>query len=220
MRISRLFTLVLLAVAVMAAQENPAPQDQPTGPNQPPAGAPGWRGEHRPGIGGKITAIQGNTITLQTFDGQSATVTVTADTRFRRDRQPAKLSDFKVGDTIMVRGESKADGQWTAAAILSRTGGEGGFREGMGKRFIAGEIKSISGTSLTILRVDGETQTIQVDETTSFKKDNESVTLADFKPGDKVFGRGAVKNGVFVPEVLNLGDITQRMGHPPGGPEH
>ena len=70
----------------------------------------------------------------------------------------------------------------------------------------AGKITAVDGTRLTILRADGETQTIQVDENTSFRKQGESVTLADLKPEDKVFGRGEVKNGVFVPTVLNVGE--------------
>jgi len=54
-----------------------------------------------------------------------------------------------------------------------------------------------------------------VDENTSFRKDGQSVTLADLKPGDHVFGRGELKNNVFVPETLNVGD--PRMMRRPGG---
>ena len=33
------------------------------------------------------------------------------------------------------------------------------------------------------------------------------MTLADFQVGDHVFGRGQMKNDVFVPAVLNVGDF-------------
>jgi hypothetical protein len=79
------------------------------------------------------------------------------------------------------------------------------MREGMGKRFIAGEVTAINGTQLTIARPDGVSQTISADENTSFRKQNESVTLADIKVGDHVFGRGELKNDVFVPAELNVG---------------
>jgi hypothetical protein len=80
------------------------------------------------------------------------------------------------------------------------------MREEMGKKIIAGEIAKIDGTSLTINRPDGQTQVIQVDETTSFRNPRrESITLADIKVGDRVFGRGDLKDGVFVPAVLNVG---------------
>ena len=142
------------------------------------------------------------------MNGQTAQVTVSDKTEYRKDRQPAKLVDFKVGDQIFVRGESSGENAWQADMVASGPpGGFGGMREGMGKEFIAGEIKAISGTQLTILRPDGVTQNITVDESTSFRKQGQSVTLADFQVGDHVFGRGAMKNDVFVPSVLNAGDM-------------
>jgi len=81
--------------------------------------------------------------------------------------------------------------------------------EGMGTRFIAGEVKAIDGTKLTIHRIDDQDQAIEVDENTSFRKQGESITLPDIKVGDRVFGRGEMKNGTFVPQVLNVGDFPQ-----------
>jgi len=103
-----------------------------------------------------------------------------------------------------------------------RTGAGKEFREGLGKRFIAGAIKSIEGTRLTIVRPDGVEQTITVDENTSFRKQGESITLADLKAGDHVFGRGELKNEIFVPAVLNVGEPGMgRMGRqrPDGDPQ-
>lgn len=201
------------------APPSPAPGSPPAAAapdNQPPAASdhqPGL-GRRFQGIGGTITAIGGNSLTVKTMDGGSAQISVTDKTRYRKDRQAAQLSDFKVGDQIMVRGEPAGDNAWTADVVAARPPGGpdmGGFREAMGKRFIVGQIKSISGTQLTIQRPDGVTQTIAVDENTSFKKQGESITLADFKPGDHVFGRGEVKNDVFVPSDLNLGDPMMMM---------
>src|SRR5262249_19627710 len=149
--------------------------------------------------------INGNSITIKTRNGKTETVNVTDQTKVRKEGQEAKLTDLKVGDGIMVRGQQGSDGTWTAEAVHS--GMPGGmraeFREGMGKKFIMGEIKSINGTQLEISRPDGVNQTISVDENTSFKKDKESITLADLKPGDHVFGRGELKNDVFVAAELN-----------------
>ncbi|HST00008.1 MAG TPA: hypothetical protein VLK33_23390, partial [Terriglobales bacterium] len=88
----------------------------------------------------------------------------------------------------------------------------GNFQQGLGKNFIMGEIKSINGTQIEIARPDGQTQTIAVDENTSFHKNRESVTLADFKAGDRVFGRGEVKNDVFVAATLNEGQPGMGRG--------
>jgi len=93
---------------------------------------------------------------------------------------------------------------------------------GLGTKFIAGEVKSIEETRLTIARPDGQTQTIEVDENTSFRNSKgESATLADVKVGDRVMGRGDVKNGVFVPETLRFGTPQGpggMMRRYPGGP--
>jgi hypothetical protein len=153
-------------------------------------------------------------------------VSLSDKTQFRKDRQLAKFADFKVGDMVFVRGERGDDGVWKAEIVGSFSGrgpGEGGgprgrMREGLGTQFIAGEIKSISGTQLTIARPDGVSQTITVDESTSFRKQQESITLADLKPGDHVFGRGEMKNGTFVPAVLNVGEprfMRQGVNAPP-----
>jgi hypothetical protein len=148
-----------------------------------------------------------------------------------KDRQPAKLADFKVGDMAMVRGRSTGTDTWEADVLGSRSAGsggpgpggfsQGGFAQDLGKKFIAGEIKSIDGTHLTIARMDGQTQTIAVDESTSFKKEGESITLADFKAGDHVFGPGEVKDGTFVATKLMLGDMHRMRGGPEGsrGPD-
>jgi Domain of unknown function (DUF5666) len=198
---------VVLAAMAWAQAPDAAPQDtQPTPSTQDQPGQWGGR-QHGPGVGGTITAINGNSITIKTMDGKDAQITATDQTKVRKDREKAVLSDLKVGDVIMVRGQQASDGTWQAEMIGTRSAGAMGtnFRENLGKKFIVGDIKSINGTQLEIARPDGVTQTIAVDENTSFKKDNESITLADFKPGDHVFGRGEVKNDVFVAAVLNSG---------------
>lgn len=184
----------------------PDGQNPPADTQGPPPGrGMGEHGRRGPGVGGTITAISGNTLTLKTMNGDTAQVNVTDTTRFRKDRQEAKLSDFKVGDNVMVRGQ-QTNGVWQAEMVgVPPQGMQANFREGLGKRFITGEIKSINGTQLEIARPDGVTQTITVNESTSFRKDKESITLADFKPGDHVFGRGELKNDVFVAAELNSG---------------
>jgi hypothetical protein len=112
---------------------------------------------------------------------------------------------------VMVRGEPAGENTWTAQGVMSNSNGMA-MREQLGKKFIAGDIAKIEDTKLTIKRIDGETQVIQVDENTSFRNaKRESVTLADVKVGDRVFGRGDLKDGVFVPAVLNVGAPGEMM---------
>ncbi len=88
-----------------------------------------------------------------------------------------------------------------------------------GKTFIAGTVTKIDGLNLTVEKPDGTSQTIAVDDETSFRNPRrESITLADVKVGNMVRGQGEVKNGVFVAKQLTAGE--HRMGPPPGaGPE-
>lgn len=218
------FLAILLALCVAGwaqGTDNAPPPDQPQGQQEGGGSRGGRRGG--PGVMGEVTAISGNAITVKTKDGSTTTVNVTDQTRFRKERQEAKLADIKVGDNVFVRGQKGSDGSVQAEMVaVPPAGMMGNMRDGLGKNFIMGEIKSISGTQIEIARPDGQTQTIAVDENTSFHKNRESVTLADFKAGDRVFGRGEVKNNVFVAASLNEGQPGmgrgQRMGGGDGAP--
>jgi len=172
---------------------------------------------------GKVTAMTKDSLTVAPLTpGDPITIKVSDSTRFIKERQPTGIQDIKVGETIFARGP--LSGQSMQAAMVGvvnpemlqqrmQMGGPGAqFKpEDMGKKFIAGEIKAINETKLTIARPDNQMQEIEVDENTSFKKKNESVTLADIAVGDFVFGPGEIKNDVFVPKVLNVGGRPMRM---------
>ena len=58
-----------------------------------------------PRVGGEITKIDGNTITVTGRDDQAITVKVDDSTKYKKDNGEVKLSDLKVGDEIMIRGD-------------------------------------------------------------------------------------------------------------------
>jgi hypothetical protein len=152
---------------------------------------------------GKITAINKGALELAKPDGSTLTVKFTAKTEYRRDRQEAKLADFKVGDVVIVRGEENPDHSVTAQTIGGRS--VGGAQVGrafgeMGKDFVAGEVKAIDPPNLTVLRADKVTQTLELTEETSLRRGRESITMADIQPGDHVVIRGAVEKNAFVPK--------------------
>jgi hypothetical protein len=82
----------------------------------PPPGGP------RPGDGpsGKITAIDGTTITVQNRDGTVKLVT-SASTTFQLDGKAARLSDIKVGMFAHAEGSKGADHTFIATRVLART---------------------------------------------------------------------------------------------------
>ena len=155
------------------------------------------------GLFGKITAVNKGSLELAKPDGTTVAVKITDKTEYRKDRQVAKLEEFKVGDVVFVRGEQNADHSVTAQMIGGRSGGapEGGRGFGeMGKDFVAGEVKSVDAPKLTVLRPDNVTQTLELNEETSLRRGRESITMADIQPGDHVVVRGAVQNNAFVPK--------------------
>lgn len=217
MRVNGLLAVTVLAIGLCGTA---LAQDAP------PPGASGMGrsgGMAFNGVGGEITAIEGSTITLHTFRGTTEKVLVTPSTRFSKDGNETKLSDFKVGDRVFAVGEQNKDGVWSAQILGQRSGGfqRGGMMGGTplkpednGKTYIAGELLKIDGTKLTVKKPDNTEQIIEVDDDTSFRNGRDSVTLADMKPGDFVRGQGAVRDGVFVPKVLNAG---KPRGIRPGG---
>jgi hypothetical protein len=202
-------------------------QDMPSGP--PPETSQG-RSERGQGGGqrplfGKITAVHDGVLEITRPDGQVVNVKITGQTEFRKDREPAKATDFKVGDMVMVRGDENPDHSVTARMIGSRTGGmmysgpAGGPGRGpgnamimggtLGKDFVVGEVKSIDAPRLKVLRPDNVTQTLELNEETSLRKGRESITMADIQVGDHVVAHGAMQNEVFVPKGVMVMNSEQ-----------
>lgn len=233
---------VLMLVSFCMAQACLAQAQQPPADHQVPPGQV---------LVGKATVINKDSVVIAPVTGGGpVTVKIGDATRIIQAREPAKLSDIKVGQTLICRGELTKDSMQAAfvsiappqmaqmlenpevVARMQQNGGRlmmfggggpggpgGDFKpEDMGKKFILGEVKAINETRLTIARPDGQTQEIEVDENTSFRRGRESITLPDIKVGDFVRGRGEIKNAVFVPQELIVGGGQMRMmiGGPAG----
>ncbi len=199
-------SLLFLLAATAALAQTPAPATRGQERGGPPGAGQGNgpnEGRGQP-LFGKITVINKGSLELAKPDGATVTVKFTGKTEYRKDRQGAKLEDFKVGDMVFVRGEENADHSVTALLIGGRSGGgpEGGARVfgEMGKDFVVGEVKSVDAPKLTVLRPDNVTQTLELNEETSLRRGRESITMADIQVGDHVVVRGAVENNAFVPK--------------------
>ena len=227
---------LLLAATPWLAQQQASSQGQGQ-QSAPPAGEvrmqgpPEGRGH---GVVGKITSIKEGAIELTRMDGASVTVKLTDKTQYRKDRENAKLADFKMGDMVFIRTEGAGDQDLTALIVAGRSGGPGEHGVGgsgggmmmmgggeLGKDFVFGEVKSVDAPKITVLRPDNVTQTLELSEETSLRKGRESVTMADIQVGDHVFVRGAVQNNAFVPKmVMVIGaeqwKRMQEMGMAPG----
>jgi hypothetical protein len=226
----RLIQNGLLAVAMgcalaVCAQE---PGEQAVGRGQ-------FAGMQR--VGGTITAVSGDALTVKAEDGTVYQVTTTPNTRVMKGQGvTVKVADLKVGDGVTAAGNMDAPNKTLHAAFVMGVDAEliKKLRENMGKTYIAGKVTAIDADNakMTVLRQDGVSQVIGFDETTSFKRGGrlgragmgavgtpivpveggESITLADIKVGDNVTGTGTLKAGVFVPGQLNVGQGRQGRG--------
>lgn len=94
----------------------------------------------------------------------------------------------------------------------------------LGKDYVAGEVKSIEAPKIIVLRTDSVTQTLELNEETTIRKNRESITMADINAGDHVMARGAVQNDVFVPKAVMVMSAEQwkrmqEMSGPNGMPK-
>jgi hypothetical protein len=212
------WVILLLAMAVYTVATI---AQEPAGPdanaNAPQGQGRGWgNGQNGPRpIFGKIASINAGALVLTRQDGQTVTVKLTDATEFRKEREKATAADFKVGDLVMVRGDENADHTVTAKMVGTRgggaggPGGSGGMMGTMGKDYVAGEVKSIDAPKITVLRTDNVTQTLELNEETTIRKNRESITMADIQVGDHVMARGAVQNDVFVPKGVMVMNAEQ-----------
>ncbi|HET7108375.1 MAG TPA: DUF5666 domain-containing protein [Candidatus Acidoferrum sp.] len=214
--LSILFFTIALATPAQSPDSASPPQDQVQAPSPGADRGPRHGGAHEGrGTVGKITAIQGKSLQVLRPDGSTATINLNDKTEYRKDRQPAQLSDFKVGDFVMARGEENSDHSVTAQSLSGRSAsgapgemgagpaGRAGFGE-MGKDFVAGMVKSIDAPKLTVLRSDNVTQTLELNEDTSLRRGRESITMAEIQAGDHIVVRGGLQNNIFVPKAVIL----------------
>ncbi len=68
---------------------------------------------------GEVTAVDGNSVTVKSADGYSATYTVNGQTRVRVEGKKGALSGVKVGQNALVVG-TKDGGTVTARAVVVR----------------------------------------------------------------------------------------------------
>ncbi len=208
-------------------------------------------GEDRPAfaggqmVRGTVTAVGADQLTVKTEEGDVYQVAVSVNTRVMKDRQPVKVADIKVGDGLGAMGVMDVPTKTVHAVFVAVIDAEQvkKAREGLGKVYITGKVTAVDmdNARITVMRPDHVSQTIQADETTSFRQGRhrdqasttavpaegadasaESVTLADVKVGDFVMGRGGMKNGFFVPtelRVMNASARGQGRRHGAGVPD-
>jgi hypothetical protein len=184
------------------------------------------------GTEGTVTAISGSDITIKNEQGQVYKVETGPNTRVRKDRELARISDIHVGDTIMAAGNLDDQAKTVGAMFVvvlnpEQTAQMEKMRATFGKTWTAGRITSIKDLTLTVERPDKVTQTVAVDENTVFHKrergEQQDITFPEIKVGDMVRADGSVQNGGdFLATNLDVSEPRQpgqgRFANRPSGP--
>jgi len=91
-----------------------------------------------PAVGGRVTAVGSDSITVDTKGGGSATIHVSSSTTYDVDGSAsAKLSDITVGSFVIAEGTKRSDGSLDASTVHAGTRINGG-PGWMGKEFRVG----------------------------------------------------------------------------------
>jgi hypothetical protein len=215
---------VLGAAITMAA--SPAPSSSPAPDSTAAPGGFGPRGlgkglidglgefaGRRGGLAGgriSITAIDGSSVSLETIDGWTRTISVGDSTSITRDGETIALSDLSVGDTVRIR-QTVEDDTWTVTAIEVVVPS------------VVGQVTAADGDSLTLQQPDSSTITVHVDGSTTYTVAGETgKALADVEIGMVVVASGELNDdGSLDASSVRAGSIWQGMGrdgrgHGPG----
>ena len=173
-------------------------------------------------IRGTVTAGGAGTFTIRTDEGAVYKVLYSVNSRIMANRGPAKAADIHTGDMLIATGNVDNAAKTVGAAVLIGVPADEvrKMREGLGKTWTAGKITAVAMDDtprITLARLDGANQTIDVDENTSFKRHHESITMADIKAGESLRADGHLVGKTFLAETVSVFMPGER-GEMPAGP--
>ena len=220
--------MVLVGGAAIAMAASPQPSTSPdSGTVQPDSGLvepfrdgrgpgglfdgfAGFAGRHG-GFGAgaiEITAISGSSLTLETVDGWTRTITITDATELSKDGEEIALSDLEVGDRVRFRQTVADDGSYTVTAL------------GVVLPSVIGQVTAVDGDSMTLTQPDGTSVTVNVDDATEFTVGGETgQSLSDVEVGMVVAASGEQNDdGSLDASRVRAGTIWQGMGRGAHGP--
>jgi hypothetical protein len=161
-------------------------------------------------VRGTVTAVATDKITVKTDAGEVYQVALSANTRLLKARQPVKVTDIQAGDGVGAMGMLDASTKTVHAVMVTVMDAAEvkKLKEGMGKVYIIGKVTAIDELKLTVLRTDGVSQVIEVDEGTSFKRGARRMGMMNGGAG--AMGMGGGRAG---------GDAAPGSGAPRAGGE-
>jgi hypothetical protein len=178
-QLRRLRSWVLVCLSMVGANAAFAQPGQ-GGDGPPPAFVAGGQM-----VRGTVIAVAADRLTVKNEAGESFQVVITPNTRLRKGRDPVKLADVHAGDGIGAMGVVDVPAKTVHAVMIGVVDAAeiAKARENMGKTYIAGKVTAIDldALKMTVLREDGVSQTIGLDDDTSFKRGGRAVNAMAFE---------------------------------------
>ena len=145
-------------------------------------------------VRGRVTAIDGGTITVEDKDGKPTNVLTSDETKFRIEGKPeATIADVQVGMLLGAVGQFDANGALMAKHVLAREMPE---RKLKGGPIGGGEVSSVNGDEFVIKYLDGSSLTVTADASTLVITRGDALrapalgTLGDVKVGGRILAMG------------------------------
>jgi hypothetical protein len=217
------WTGVVLAAGLVLAGQCALAQDGMAGAGQGGGRQRGGFGGGQP-VTGTVTAATKDAVTIKTEAGDEYTVTATDTARVMRDRQPIKLTDVKPGDNVTAMGTVDAAKKTVQAMMINDIDAATvqKAKDDMGKTYITGKVTAIDldNAKVTVLRTDGVSQSITLDEGTSIQKGARGIQVGlqaamggggrGGMGGGRPGGNGGAGAAPAAPESITLADV--KMG--------
>jgi hypothetical protein len=174
-------------------------------------------------VRGTVTVVTAEQLTVKTDAGEIYQVSLSANTRLTKERQPVKVTDIKVGDGVGAMGVLDPATKTVHAVFVGVIDAEQvkKARENMGKTYITGKVTAIDmdALKLTVMRPDGVSQVIGVDEQTSFKRGGRGMAAIASGGGVVEMGGGGTGAGRGNGAGVGSGAGSNSAGAGAGGGE-
>ena len=137
-----------------------------------------------PRVAGEVTALTSNGFTLKARDGTTWAITVSGSTAYKLGSSDGSKADVKVGSEVIVSGDKgSSDTSLTALTVRVRV------------PVVFGQVTAKSGSTITIKRLDGTSQTLHVGSGTIYKvRGVENPSLSDIKVGMTIVAQGSQRS--------------------------
>jgi len=150
----------------------------------------------QPRVGGTVTSVTADSITVTGRDGASHTITTTNSTTYRLGGAAASRSDVVVGSKIVATGSAGADDSFTASTVTIKA------------PRVGGTVTAVTASTITIQQRDGSSLTINVDaDTTLGVAGNNAAALGDVTVGMRLIAAGRQNaDGSFDAAAIRAGN--------------